>query len=271
MLPKPVYFNYQNQPKEIVKYCNLCGSSNSTPVAFKDRYGFPAITVACLSCGLVYLNPRMTAEAYRKFYEGTYRALVSLYHGMQINSETIQTKQYKYAADLGDLLRLWMGALPTNKLLDIGGSTGVVARHLADMFEFRATVVDPAPMELAAAERRNLITRCGLIEQTDFKGEFFSLITICQAVDHLLDIKATLMKARTLLLGGGLLFVDIVDFNTVSPNLTNVEEAIKIDHPYYLTAPTMEQYLESTGFRIIKTVMAADKIHRNFVCRPKYA
>ena len=44
-----------------------------------DRYGYPASAHACQSCGLVFLNPRMTASAYGQFYDGIYRPLVSAF------------------------------------------------------------------------------------------------------------------------------------------------------------------------------------------------
>jgi hypothetical protein len=39
-------------------------------VTHRDRYGYPARAHACRPCGLVFLNPRMTAEAYGRFYDG---------------------------------------------------------------------------------------------------------------------------------------------------------------------------------------------------------
>jgi SAM-dependent methyltransferase len=49
--------------------CNLCGRDESVPVAGRDKYLLPLTTVMCRGCGLLYLNPRPTAETYRKFYE----------------------------------------------------------------------------------------------------------------------------------------------------------------------------------------------------------
>jgi SAM-dependent methyltransferase len=49
--------------------CNLCGRDAGHPVARRDKYRLPLITVICKGCGLLYLNPRPTAATYRKFYE----------------------------------------------------------------------------------------------------------------------------------------------------------------------------------------------------------
>src|SRR2546428_5828054 len=46
----------------------LCGSKHSVSVAGYDWYGLWSPVVICRSCGLVYANLRMTAEASREFY-----------------------------------------------------------------------------------------------------------------------------------------------------------------------------------------------------------
>src|SRR5688500_10293168 len=109
----------------------------------------------------------MTADAYGSFYVGTYRPLVSAYHGRLIDARTIQGEQRDYAVERGDLLAPYLTGGGHRTLLDIGGSTGVVARALAERFGLRATVVDPAPMETAEAQALGLETVEGLIESVD--------------------------------------------------------------------------------------------------------
>ena len=129
-------------------------------------------------------------------------------------------------------------------MLDIGGSTGiVVAAILARRFDLRATIIDPAPLETAEAHALGVETIEGLVESVDLGDRRFDLVVLCQTVDHLLDIAGTLRRVRELLSAGGLLFVDIVDFRAAYLRHWSVEEAVKIDHPYYLTEPTMAAYL----------------------------
>jgi hypothetical protein len=47
-----------------------------------------------------------------------------------------------------------------------------------------------------------------------------------------------------------------------------VEEAVKIDHPYYLTEPTMDAYLRRAGFDVQRVEYAADHLHVSYVCTP---
>lgn len=264
---KNLGFDYEAQPKQAVSRCNLCGNQRFVVLAHRDRYGFPAQAHGCLRCGLVFLNPVMTAEAYRDFYANTYRPLVSAYHGRRIDAETIQAEQRVYAAERADLLAAYVSLGSLGTLLDIGGSTGVVAHHFAQRFGLRATVLDPSPLEIEKARGLGLETITGLLEGYEPGGRCFDLVTMCQTVDHLLDVAGAMHKVRSLLSADGVFFADIVDFRAAYLRNWCVEEAIKIDHPFYLTEATITAYLLRVGFEILRTDYAADHLHVGYVCR----
>ena len=113
-----------------------------------------------------------------------------------------------------------------------------------------------------------LETVTGLVEEHDFRDRRFDLVVICQTVDHLLDVAGTLRRVRGLLTEGGRLFIDIVDFRAAYLRQWSVEDATKIDHPYYLTEDTMEAYLRRAGFEAVGAEFAADHLHVSYVCRP---
>jgi SAM-dependent methyltransferase len=216
----------------------------------------------------VFLNPRMTAEAYGRFYDGIYRPLVSAFHGRLIDARTIQTEQRDYAIERAEFIRPFVARASRKTMLDIGGSTGVVAAHFAKKFGLEGTLIDPAPLEVEQAQRLGLDTITGLVEQHDFGKQRFDVVIICQTVDHLLDVAGTLARVRQLLSANGLLFIDIVDFRAAYLRNWSVEDAVKIDHPYYLTEPTICAYLKSAGFDVLRSDYAADHLHVSYVCRP---
>jgi hypothetical protein len=261
-------FDYAAQPKRRIDRCNLCDGGDLLGVTHRDRYGYPAAATGCRQCGLVFINPVMTAEAYGAFYSSTYRPLVSAYHGRLIDARTIQDEQRQYAAERVRLLEPFVAGRGLTTLLDIGGSTGVVARAFADHFDLRATIVDPAPAETAEARALGLEIVEGLVEQVNLGGRRFDLIAVCQTVDHLLDVSGTLGRLRDLVDPRGLLFLDIVDFRAAYLRQWSVEGAIKIDHPYYLTQPTAEAFLARAGFEVVRADFAADHLHVSYVCRP---
>jgi 2-polyprenyl-3-methyl-5-hydroxy-6-metoxy-1,4-benzoquinol methylase len=261
-------YDYVAQPTDVVERCNLCGGWSFVVLTHVDRYGYPAQAHACETCGLVFLNPRMTAEAYGRFYDGVYRPLVSAFHGRLIDAQTIQAEQRDYAVERAELLRPFIAGKGYASMLDIGGSTGVVAHHFAREFGLAGTLIDPAPLEVEQARQFGLETITGLIEQHDFGGRRFDVVIICQTVDHLLDVAGTLRRVRDLLSPRGLLFIDIVDFRAAYLRNWSVEGAVKIDHPYYLTESTMTMYLSMCGFSVLRSDYAADHLHVSYVCRP---
>jgi 2-polyprenyl-3-methyl-5-hydroxy-6-metoxy-1,4-benzoquinol methylase len=261
-------FDYDAQPCEALEVCNLCGGRRFVVLTHRDRYGYTAQAHACDACGLVFLNPRMTAEAYGRFYGGVYRPLVSAFHGRLINAQTIQGEQRDYAAECAEFVRPFIASAERRTMLDIGGSTGVVAHHLAREFGVRGTVIDPAPPEVEEAERHGLDTITGLVEEYDFGARKFDLVIICQTIDHLLDVSGVLARVRALLPAHGLLFADIVDFRAAYLRSWSVEGAVKIDHPFYLTESTMTAYLHRAGFDVLRTSYARDRLHVGYVCRP---
>ena len=260
-------FDYAAQPKESLSNCNLCEGSTFVVLTHRDRYGYPAEAHACSRCGLVFLNPRMTPAAYGRFYDGVYRPLVSAFHGRLIDAKTIQEEQRYYAEDRAAFVRPFVSGADLKTLLDIGGSTGVVARHFAEVFALKGTLIDPAPLEVEQARRFGLETITGLVEEYDFGSRRYDLVLICQTVDHLLDVAGTLRRVRGLLNNDGLLFIDIVDFRAAYLRNWSVEDATKIDHPYYLTQETMTAYLQRAGFQILRTDYASDHLHVSYVCR----
>jgi 2-polyprenyl-3-methyl-5-hydroxy-6-metoxy-1,4-benzoquinol methylase len=269
-------FDYSSQEMTSILACNLCGADPSawTILTHRDRYGFPARTTACTRCGLVMLNPRMTAAAYARFYDGDYRPLVSAYHGRRIDARTIQAEQREYATELDRLLGPYLqgreagGPLPGAEFLDVGGSTGVVAAYLARRYGLRPTVIDPAPEETAEAEALGVRTIAGLVEEWDPGDQRFDVIGMFQTVDHLLDIQATFSRLRSILHPEGAFIVDIVDFRAVYLKNWELEAAVKIDHPYSLTEATIQAYLARAGFEAIRKATAADSCHVVYLCRP---
>jgi SAM-dependent methyltransferase len=261
-------YDYASQPVERIARCNLCAGDRFATLAHRDRYGYPATADACLRCGLVFLNPVMTASAYAEFYRGVYRPLVSAYHGRLIDAESIQHEQRGYASLRADFIEPRLRARSCKTLLDVGGSTGVVAHVMKQRFDLLATVIDPAPLEIEVARKLGLETVTGFVEDYDSGGATFDFIVLCQTVDHLRDVSLSLSKIRDLISPWGLFFVDIVDLRAAYRRNGSLEEAIKIDHPYYLTDETMRAYLARSGFDVLAIDCAADHLHVGYLCAP---
>lgn len=210
----------------------------------------------------------MTAAAYADFYAGVYRPLVSAFHGRVIDAVSVEDDQRPYADRLADVLRPVLAGRNGAAILDVGGSTGVVSERIASALQMRAVVLDPAPDEVARARARGVEGIVGTIETWAPDGEGFELVLLCQTIDHLLDVSASLAGIRQAITDNGILFVDIVDFRAAYTESGSIEAATKIDHPYSLTQATVEAFLARAGFEVAFKDFSPDHLHVGYVCRP---
>ena len=247
-------FDYATAAKETVA-CNLCGGTDTKPVATEDRYGLPVTTVRCKACGLRYQNPRLTESASDDFYASGYRPLLSAYYKRTFNAESIEGEQWTYAAQTAAILTPHVPR--GGKLLDVGGSTGIVAQMFQLRFGTEGIVIDPAADELAMV-RGNATIRASA-ESADFPKA--DLAMVCRAIDHFRDPKGVLTRLRAAV---PLLFVDIVNVDAIPK-----AKRYKLDHPYSFTPTTLTAMLEASGWAVSKTWMRHAMRSVCFLCVPR--
>jgi len=206
----------------------------------------------------------MTQRAYGEFYRGTYRRLVSAYHGREISEDTLPEESYVYAQNLAVFLSSHFRGHKFNNLLDVGGSIGVIAKQICDQFGLSGTVLDPSPQELEKAADRGLNTQLGTLSSISDQ-KTYDVVLMCQTIDHCLDITADLSRIRTLLRPGGFFYFDIIDLKAIFRREKSLVAAIKPDHPFYLIELTAERYLKKTGFEIAGMEYSEHRI--GFLCK----
>lgn len=253
-------------PHEYYESCDLCQWHVFRTISHTDRYGFEGTYQMCEGCGLVFQNPHPTAGGYALFYEKWYRPLVAALQGRQEDVQALRKDQEAYAAKLMKFLRLHMKAAPIQLSVDLGGSTGCVAKAVQDALGGTCLVVDPSPGELAEARRRGLECEQSLAEEWRPNGRRFDLALICRSVDHLLSISKVLDLVARSLKPGGHLFIDPVDFESWARTMIDYRKMLKIDHMYYLSDETMRWYLKKSGFEVVASDFGAGT-HISFLAR----
>jgi 2-polyprenyl-3-methyl-5-hydroxy-6-metoxy-1,4-benzoquinol methylase len=244
-----VGFDPAGTEQETVSRCNLCGATEMSKLARVDRYGYETSFQLCGRCGLGFLSPRLTRGEYGRFYDDVYRPLVSAYNGRIIDSVNVNDDQRAYADDLYSFLLGRLGKDPET-IMDVGGSTGVVGGALGRAFGAAVTVLDPAPDELAVAEAAGMETIAGFAEDHDAGGRTWDLVLLCQTVDHLLDVAATLDAIAGMIGPGGHAFVDVLDVQLMARRVGSLEGAVKVDHPFYLTRATALGFFAKAGLNV---------------------
>ena len=144
-----------------------------------------------------------------------------------------------------------------HRRIDRGGGR----HHFAREFGLQGTLIDPAPLEVEQARAFGLETITGLVEEHDF-GE----PPVRRRAD-LPDGRSSARRGRharpacaNCCHDDGLLFIDIVDFRAAYLRNWSVEDAIKIDHPYYLTRADHGAYLSGLDSNL------ADATTRRIIC-----
>jgi hypothetical protein len=104
----------------------------------------------------------------------------------------------------------------------------------------------------------------GFAEDFDPGGRRWELVLLCQTIDHLLDVGATLASLRQMTAEHGHAFVDVLDLVISARKQGSLEGAVKIDHPYYLTRDTARAFFAQAGFDPVAERLSADG-HLGFV------
>ena len=263
-----INYDFNSAEKETILKCDLCNNEMFTVIAQHDRYEHKTSALLC-ECGNCFLSPRLTEHSAEIFYKGHYRALISAWWGRNIDENGIQADQKIYISRLLDQLNLLkIDKTKIKKILDVGGSTGIMLSAVEQWVGRDCVLVniDPAEKETNISLSQGIETRKEIIENTDLKTKF-DFIMMCWAVDHLRSIKKSLKKIRSLMTNESYFWIDFADFEKLIKKQNSVEGVIKIDHNYYLTETTMEEYLSSTGFTVIRKIIAMDKWHIGYLCK----
>jgi len=248
---RPVIESLRHLARETQGTCNVCGSVHNAVLADADRYGFPIRTALCTHCGLIYMADRFTPEAYADFYgSGAYRSISSEFNGARQKIAGIQLDQLEYAAHVIAAVEPYVRRRAGAQLLDVGGSTGIVARQFADHFELAATVLDPAVREVAAARELGVNGVIGSVE-TYQPAEKYDVVLLCRSIEHLCDLRRALERIRELLQPGGVFYCDVIDYLESCRVLGPPQVVSKVDHCYWLCQETAPVIFGALGFEIV--------------------
>lgn len=260
-------YDYAAQPKETLGGCPVCAMPNESRRAI-DRYGFEIGLSVCATCGLLYLNPRLTAEGYAAFYRGTYRDLLRAWTKRSRLSSPLSMEAHGLAR--GHMVGAFLQSahITATRIVDVGGSIGAFAQALTKVLACPdVTIIDPNPDELSQAALRGFATQCGMVEALPPSTCTYDLILCVEVADHWRDPIAALHWMRNALAPGGHLWIDIL--NTPEVCKTWPLSVWKIDHPLYWTHHSFSEALQRTGWCITARVSQEGSLrarHLSYLC-----
>jgi 2-polyprenyl-3-methyl-5-hydroxy-6-metoxy-1,4-benzoquinol methylase len=237
--------------------CNLCDrddwqvrfpmTSNGTDPdvsAFRctnSGYGHHAQIVECQHCGLVYANPRWSAEE-----------LIEAYTAVEDETYLVEraARERTFQQHLQALEEV-VDPADGRSLLDVGAYTGVFV-EVAAAAGWQAYGVEPSAWAAAEAQRRGLNVMTGTQDTPQLRGCQFDLVTMWDVIEHVDDPSTELTKTRQLLKPGGWLAIHTMDVDSLAARLMGPRWPWLMDmHLYYFSQKTLAQLLRKTGFEVV--------------------
>ena len=229
--------------------CHLCGSSsNSTLVAFDDSWR----VAKCADCGLSFVNPRPSeADLAAKYKEW----------GESDNESDIARIQASTMPPLRAEVKRIVRALGTGGTsLDVGSGAGFFVKMMKDA-GWNALGVEPSEAFADYAARQfGVDTVVGTIENADLPENGFDVVTMWYVLEHVMDPRRVVNRARSLLKPGGLLIIRVPNVIFAKPfllarkcgfNVSNLGVFTVPWHLYFFSASTLSRLMTSSGFRIV--------------------
>jgi SAM-dependent methyltransferase len=186
--------------------CDLCGSMAFEPfMSGPDRVSWLAgrfSLVRCLDCGLLYQNPRPTAEAIVPFYEGEYHPYISA-----IEDEPSAIRRWRRRYGMRERCKLILDRKPPGRLLDVGCGTGTFLDTMRSHGWQVQGVELNAEAALYSQERLGLDVFAGSLDESSFGENVFDVITLWDVLEHLPSPQTALDTFSRILRPDGLLVI----------------------------------------------------------------
>ncbi|MCB0653389.1 MAG: class I SAM-dependent methyltransferase [Saprospiraceae bacterium] len=218
--------------------CLICGGEDHQRISDKGAHGFPAHVVICRKCGLVFLNPRWSAERYRKFYETEYD---QFYRGGSGGEETV----------FQIVERLKAGSFfPVNpgKILDIGSGKGASLTYLKNHHypEAQYFAIEPSVICQEVLKQNGIELVADQIEKDweDGYQEEFDFVIMRHVLEHFMDPIMVLKKVKSVLKNNGLLYIAVP--NALNPS-TPLSNHFRNVHTFYFNKWTISNALRLAG------------------------
>jgi SAM-dependent methyltransferase len=228
--------------------CLLCGRHDARPVQRCVLNGRTLRTVRCVHDGMLWLDPRPAPAFYARLYAEHYYGVGPddpLFEQASLPVPAPPAQQRVVAGWRMDEIE--RGSLPgrvPGRLLEVGFGAGHVLREARARgwtvfgLEEAQPCVDAARAAGLPAARASLLTWDGPDGALD-------AVALYSVLEHLLDPRAHLRRARALLRPGGVLALRLPDTPPAGP------PASLIAHVYHFNHDTIGVLLRDEGFRVV--------------------
>lgn len=231
--------------------CPLCGGEQS-----ERLYELEVPVVRCTQCSMVYLNPQPRVQ-HQQFYDESYYDGSSTKKLNEDNEDVLEAEKLERRLEScrGVVDRVMHYSPKPGTWLDIGCGPGFLLSQARDR-GWKCTGLDSSPFAPKFARERFGLedVHTGLIEDVDFGGKTFDVISMQHVIEHLYEPVPTMRGILRLLKPGGILYLETPDFCSGKSLRDGANwEHIKIpEHVLYFSQRTLELLMQKLHCEVLK-------------------
>lgn len=224
--------------------CPNCASNECLDWA--EEKGFTV--VRCVTCQLLYVNPRPVADAIDAAVTTGVHANVG---NLDVRSQRIPRKIRSYRRILRRLFgSVWKVGRPI-VWLDVGAGYGEIMEAVAGLAPAGSQILGVEPMEAKAKQAiaRGLQLTHGYLKSDHVPVDFVSLVDVFSHIPQFADF---LIAVRDVLKPGGELFIETGNLADIEHRLHFPGELGLPDHLVFAGERQIRNFLERGGFEVLE-------------------
>ena len=229
--------------------CPLCRTSQ-----FDHLYTERGVlgVVRCLSCGLIYVNPRLKnpERVYWGQADKYFEEAKLIFSGFAKHHRDVN-----YLEDLRRIKRF----KPSGRLLDIGTNMGFFLR-MAKGQGWDLYGVEPSPsLSEMARKYFGLNIKNAYLKDAGFESNYFDVVTMTDVFEHIADPAGLLNEIKRILKPDGILFIKVPNglFNLFKLRMAKLTGRLKdydifdsYEHVIHYSGALLKKMLQQHGFKI---------------------
>ena len=227
--------------------CYCCGKKDEEVISFKNGLRI----VKCKNCGLVYVNPRLSDEDYKKVYDKHY--WFERQKGGDQKSLP-ERKDMNLKAALQDKIKFIQRFKGEGSLLDIGCSDGALV-EAAGRNGYRAMGIE-INLELVKYAKKIYHKRkflYGNLKELKLEQNTFDVVSLFDVIEHYLDPIEELREIYRIMKREGILIIDTIttDDPVFQSNPSGWTHMRPFQHIYLFNKALIRRLVEKMNFKIL--------------------
>lgn len=228
----------KNNGKKILY--KLCDNMKIMGSNFPDSASFVA---KCTACGLLYMDTEATQEDFLDYYK--HGAIAPKYYDMFGKEGTDE-----YYRHLHKLIEPYIGR--HSSILDVAGAWGEFAAYMKALGYEDITDLDPAEKCISYARERGIKTLT--TDSTDMRGiseKSFDLVILNHSLEHIMDVKNTMLNIGRVLKDDGCLFIEIPDVEGYADEEAAPFNFLTYEHVLHMSMNDLDNLAGIYGYEMI--------------------